>query len=99
LADLLAGSLHLILQTKEMPDDFACQMQEFLVLWADFVDRRQGSLASCHGVGMQMRPYMPPFWTEESQRIWRNLQALFDPKSLFGKEHFFPMEGKSLERI
>ena len=97
-ADLLAGSLHLILQAEENVYAFAQKIERFLVLWADFIDRHQGVLASCHGVGMQMRPYMPPFWTEESQQVWRNLQKIFDSEELFGKERFFPVLGKSLER-
>lgn len=97
-ADVLAGSLHLILQMKGDPYPFARKVEQFLVLWTDFVERRQGVLAGCHGVGMQMRPYMPPFWTEESQGAWRNLQATFDPRGLFAKERFFPVVGKSLEK-
>jgi FAD/FMN-containing dehydrogenase len=99
MVDLLAGSLHLILQTAEDLYSFSQKMEQYLVIWADFVDGRQGILGSTHGIGMQMRPYMPPFWTEESQRIWRNLQTIFDPKHLFGKEHFFPALGKSLEKV
>lgn len=98
-ADVLAGSLHIILQAKENLYIFNQKIEQFLVLWADFIDRQQGMLASCHGVGMQMRSYMPPFWTEESQHIWRKMQAVFDPKNLFGRERFFPAVGKSLERI
>lgn len=98
-ADLLAGSLHLILQTEENQYAFTQKIEQFLVLWADFVDRQQGFLTSCHGVGMQMRPYMTPFWTEDSQSVWRNLQRIFDPKNLFGQERFFPAMGKSLEKV
>lgn len=88
-ADVLSGSLHLILQSKEHLYSFHQKIKQFLVLWADFVNRHQGALTSCHGVGMQMRPYMPLFWTEESQSIWQKMQAIFDPKNLFGKERFF----------
>lgn len=98
MADVLAGSLQLILQTKESLNSFQLSVEQFLVAWAGFVDSRQGTLASCHGVGMQMRAFMPPFWSEESQRYWRKLQAIFDPKNLFGRDRFFPEIGKSLER-
>ncbi len=91
-ADVLAGSLHLILQAKDTVYSFTKKIEQFLVWWTDFVNRQQGLLASCHGVGMQMRSYMPLFWTEESQKAWRNLQAAFDPKELFGRERFFPQE-------
>lgn len=97
-ADVLAGSLHLILQAKGDSYSFHRKAEQFLVLWANFVDIQKGALTSCHGVGMQMRAYMPPFWTEESQQVWRNLQKAFDPKNLFGRERFFPSVGKSLEK-
>lgn len=98
-ADILAGSLHLILQSEETLYCFKQKIEQFLVYWADFVERQQGALASCHGVGMQMGPYMPPFWSEETQQIWLNMQVVFDPKRLFGKESFFPPIGKSLEKV
>jgi len=97
-ADLLSGSIHLILQARDNRYLFSQKIEQFLVLWADFIDQLQGGLTTCHGVGMQMHPYMTPFWSEESQSIWRNLQRLFDPKQLFGKERFFPSMGKSLEK-
>lgn len=99
MIDILAGSLHLILQTDGDRYSFSQKMEQYLVIWADFVDRQQGTLGMTHGIGMQMRPYMPPFWTEETQRIWRNLQTIFDPKHLFNRDHFFPVFGKSLEKI
>lgn len=99
MVDLLAGSLHLILQTDESLYSFKQKMEQYLVIWADFVDSQRGILGSTHGIGMQMRPYMPPFWTEETQRVWRSLKVIFDPKNLFSKEHFFPAIGKSLEKV
>jgi len=99
MVDLLAGGVHLILQSEENLYSFSQKLEYFLVLWADYVDDCHGVIASTHGVGMQMRHYMPPFWTEESQRLWRNLQIKFDPKNLFGKERFFPTIGKSLEKV
>lgn len=99
MVDLLAGSLHLILQTNENLYSFKQKIEEYLVIWADFVDTQRGILGSTHGIGMQMRPYMPPFWTEESQDVWRHLQTIFDSKHLFNKEHFFPAIGKSLEKV
>lgn len=98
-ADVLAGSLQIILQAKESPYSFTQKIEQFLVLWTDFVDRQQGVLASCHGVGLQMRPYMTPFWTEETQQFWRKWQMTFDPKGLFNQERFFPPFGKSLEKV
>lgn len=98
-ADVLAGSLHLIIQSEESSYLFAEKMEQFFVLWTDFVDRQQGILASCHGVGMQMRPYMTPFWTEETRQLWRKMQAEYDPKGLFCKERFYPFPGKSLEKV
>lgn len=99
MVDLLAGSLHLILQTDEDLYSFRQKVERYLVIWADFVDGLQGVLGTTHGIGMQMPPYMPPFWGEESQRVWRNLQAIFDPKNVFGNERFFPAIGKSLEKV
>jgi len=98
-ADILAGSLQIVLQSTESSYDFSQKVEQFFVLWVDFLDRQQGVLASCHGVGMQMRPYMTPFWSEETQQMWRRMQTAFDPKGLFGKERFFPPFGKSLEKI
>lgn len=98
MADVLAGSLHLILEAKDNFFSFQQKIEQFLIEWADFVDCHQGVLASCHGVGMQMGPYMPPFWTEETQGFWHKIQSCFDPKNLFGQERFFPAEGKSLEK-
>lgn len=98
MTDLLAGSLHLILQSEDDLYQFTKKMEQYLVLWTDFVDRQQGILSSTHGIGMQLRHYMPPFWTEESQSIWRHLQAIFDPQQLFGRERFFPVTGKSIEK-
>lgn len=97
--DLLAGSLQLILQSEDSLYVFGQKVEQFFVSWADYVDRQQGKLASCHGVGMQMRPYMTPFWTEETRQYWNKLEKTFDPKNLFGKERFFPCIGKSLERV
>ncbi len=98
-ADVLAGSLHLILQSEDHPYAFAKKVEQFFVIWTDFIDRQQGFIASCHGIGMQMRPYMTPFWSEETQHQWRKLQLAFDPKELFSKERFFPPFGKSLEKV
>jgi FAD/FMN-containing dehydrogenase len=98
-AEVLGGSLHLILQSQESSYTFAQKIEKFLVFWTDFIDRRQGMLGSCHGVGMQMQPYMTPFWTEETQQLLRKFQRTFDPKGLFGKERFFPTLGKSLEKV
>lgn len=96
--DLLAGSLHLILQTKENLYIFRQSIEKFLILWANFIDHHQAVLVSCHGIGMQMSPYMTPFWTEESQRTLCNITSTFDPKNLFSRERFFPISGKSLEK-
>jgi FAD/FMN-containing dehydrogenase len=98
-ADVLAGSLHLTLQSADSFYHFSQKVEQFLVLWVDFVDRQRGVIASCHGVGMQMRPYMTPFWTEETQHLWQKLQAAFDPKGLFSKERFFPSFEKSLQKM
>lgn len=98
-ADILAGSLHLILQSQEDKFSFARKAETFLISWINFVDRQRGVLASCHGVGMQMNAYMTPFWTEETQSMWRHLQSAFDPKGLLGKERFFPLPGKSVEFV
>jgi glycolate oxidase len=98
-ADLLSGNLQLILQAQENLYSFGQKIEQFLVLWTSFVDQHQGTLASCHGVGMQMAPYMPPFWKEESQLFWRHLQVAFDPKELFVRERFFPPSEKSLEKV
>lgn len=98
MIDVLSGSLHLILQTDENLYSFTKKMEQYLVLWANYVECEKGILCSTHGIGMQMRHYMPPFWTEESQSIWRHLQSIFDPKNLFGRERFFPVIGKSIEK-
>lgn len=98
-AGILAGSLQIVLQSAENFYDFSQKVEQFFVLWVDFLDRQQGVLANCHGVGMQMRPYMTPFWSEETQHMWRRMQTAFDPKGLFGKERFFPPFGKSLEKM
>lgn len=97
-ADLLAGSLHLVLQSADASCVFAEKLEHFFSDWASYLDALGGALASCHGVGMQMRPYMPPFWSEESQGFLKKLKAVFDPQELFSREHFFPPYGKSLER-
>lgn len=98
MTDVLAGSLHLILQSEESLYLFTKKMEQYLVLWTDFVDSQQGILSTTHGIGMQMRHYMPPFWTEESQSVWRHLQSMFDPQHLFGRERFFPVVGRSIEK-
>jgi glycolate oxidase len=98
-ADVLAGSLHLILQSDESSYVFAQKMEQFFVSWTDFVDGQRGVLASCHGVGLQMSPYMVPFWTEETLQLLHKLLAAYDPKGLFRQERFFPPPGKSLEKV
>lgn len=99
MADLLAGSLHLIIQTAaEERIIFAKKCEQFLLLWVDYLDKHQGMLSGGHGIGSCFRHYMPPFWTEETQNHWRNIQRIYDPKKLFEKDRFFPVEGKSLEK-
>ncbi len=98
-ADVLAGSLHLILHAPLEPYLFSKKVEEFLVMWVDFVDQSQGQLASCQGIGMQLRPYMTPFWSEENQLFLRRLQAAFDSDRRLSKERFFPLAGRSLEKI
>ena len=98
-ADVLAGSLHLILNAEMTPHAFSKIIEEYLVFWAEFVDKKKGMLASCHGVGMQMHPYMSPFWSEETLQVLQRLQSAFDPGGRLRKERFFPLAGKSLEKI
>lgn len=85
-ADVLGGSLHLLLQSKKEKEslyDRKEKIKHYLIQLCDFIKEHQGSLASCHGVGMQMSSYMHQFWTEESQKNVQNLRHVFDPKSLF----------------
>lgn len=97
-ADLLAGSVHFILQADVEPYEFTHQTQKFLVLWTDYLDQCKGKISSCHGIGKQFSPYMPPFWSEETRSHWHTLQSLFDPAGLLSQERFFPVPGKSLEK-
>lgn len=99
MADLLAGTLHLILESEEALYLFAKKIEDYLVLWTDFVDKEEGIIAGTHGVGMVFCHYMTPFWSEESLRFLRHLQTKMDPKRLFGRETFFPVVGKSLEKV
>lgn len=98
-ADVLAGSVHFILQAHLEPYEFAQQTQLFLVIWADYVDRYKGKIGSCHGIGRQLAPYMTPFWSEETLLYWQKLQQLFDPSHLLIQDRFFPVVGKSLEKV
>lgn len=97
--DVLAGSVHLILQANLVLYTFNRQTQTFLVLWTDYVDRHKGNIGSCHGIGRQLSPYMPPFWSEETLFNWQKLHQLFDPGSLLVQDRFFPAMGKSLEKV
>ena len=97
-SDILAGSLQLILYCNEDLYSFKGKIEQFLVAWADFVDRKKGMLGNCHGIGMQMGPYMTPFWNEETIKLWKRLKSAFDPKELFGKGQYFPPPGRSLEK-
>lgn len=99
MVDLVAGSLQILIQSKEDEYSFKTKMERFLVLWADFTIRHQGTLSATHGIGVHLRHYTPPFWSEESQLHWRNLKASFDPKNLFGRDRYFPVVGRSLEKV
>jgi FAD/FMN-containing dehydrogenase len=78
---------------------FSQKLEQFFVLWADFIDRQRGQLVACHGVGKQMQRYMTPFWSEETITLWKRMQVTFDPANLFSKERFFPVLDKSLEKV
>ncbi len=97
-ADLLAGSVHFILQAEGESYDFTQRIQKFLVLWADYLDQHKGKISSCHGIGKQFSPYMPPFWSEDTRTHWQALHRLFDPAELLSQERFFPIPGKCLEK-
>lgn len=97
-SDLLAGSLQLVLHSCDDNYAFARKSEQFFVHWAEFVEKKRGMLGNCHGIGLQMGPFMTPFWNEETVKIWKRMKAVFDPKDLLGREKFFPPQGKSLER-
>lgn len=96
--DVLSGSLQLLLHSDESHYAFTQKIEQFFVLWVDFLDKRKGVLGGCHGIGMQLAPYMIPFWNEETVRILMTLQSAFDPAGLFKRERFFPPAGRSLVR-
>jgi glycolate oxidase len=75
--DVLAGSLHLILESREPVYSFSQKMEHYLAHWTNYVASHDGAL---DGAGRLMTRFKIPFWTEESLISWRNLQRQFDPK-------------------
>ena len=98
-ADMLTGTLHVIIEGADPLAVFSKKIEQFLVIWVDFLDRIQGQLVAVHGIGLQLGKYLTPFWTEERQRCLRAVQMQFDPKSLFSQHRFFPVMGKRIEKV
>jgi glycolate oxidase len=98
-SNVLEGSLHMLLFSAEEFHVFSKQLEKFLGSWINILENHQGFLISRHGVGALLRHYMPPFFSEEEICFLQRLRNQFDPEHLFLRDHFFPVHGKSMERI
>lgn len=98
-ANVQEGSLHLLLFSEEEIHSFNQKIERFLVAWVHVLKENEGTLISRHGSGTLLSPYLPPFFREEDFYFLQKLRQAFDPDQLFNPECFFPIQGKSLERV
>lgn len=97
--NLCEGSIQILLSSEETSYAFTKKCEQFLVLWTNELAEQGGYLVSRHGVGSLLQAYTPPFFNEEELHFLKKIKKGFDPAFLFSRQHFFPIEGKSLERI
>lgn len=97
--DAWDGAVHFYLSCKDDISIFSKKMENFLLLWIEWLELVDGFLISSHGIGKALAPYLPPFFNEEEIRCLKRFQETFDPRGLFVKDHFFPLAGKSVEKV
>jgi FAD/FMN-containing dehydrogenase len=92
------GSLHLALSSKQTGLLFSKTLERWMVRWIERLIELNGFLISLHGVGSLFQPYLPPFYCEEEWDGLKQWVLNFDPNQVFGRDRFFPIKGKSLEK-
>ncbi len=97
--DIWGGAVNFNLSSNDEASIFSQKMEHFLLLWIEWLETVDGYLLSSHGIGKLLAPYLPPFFNEEEIRCLKRIQKSFDPRSLFLKDHFFPLEGKSVHKV
>jgi glycolate oxidase len=97
--NLLTNHLLYLLEGKESIYDFKQNLHQFLVLWCNALVTHEGKISHCQGIGLQLPFFTPPFWNEDQVNVLKQLQQRMDPSQLFSKDRFFPLEGKSLEKM
>jgi hypothetical protein len=98
-ANVWHGAIHCQLYASCEEYVFSKRIEAFMLCWIDWLESVQGFILNGHGIGKLFRHYLPPFWKEEERRFFKQLQQLFDPDQLLRRNHFFPIEGKSVEKI
>lgn len=96
--DVLANSLLIHLYENNENRGLKQKIDQYMTLWADFISVQGGIIGNCSGIGVQLMPFMTPFWSEETRLSLQKFQKIFDPHQLFNKNRFFPEAGKCLEK-
>ena len=97
--DLLANSLLIHLHNQDENSYFEEKIDQFMILWTNFIADEGGIIGNCSGIGIQLMRFMTPFWNEETILSLKKIQKTFDPYQLFNRNRFFPEAGKCLERV
>lgn len=91
--NMLEEALHIQITHLKQTSD------HFLVPWINLLEKHGAMLISHYGVGAVLAPYLPPFYQEGELACLKQLHQAFDPRQIMLRQRFFPVPGKSLEKI
>lgn len=97
-AQILDGRVQLLIYAKEEKREFIQKLDYFLVEWVNILEEFGGCIFGAHGVGAQLRNYLPSLYHEGEIASLHELKQQFDPKQIMANRNFFPVPGKCIER-